>query len=135
MAILNPYISFRDNAREAMEFYQSVLGGELTVSTFGDFPGMGIDPSENDLVMHSQLTVGDGFILMASDTPSTMPYSAPDGFSISLSGDEGDLLTGYFTGLAEGGTVTLPLDPAPWGGKFGQLTDKFGVGWMVSING
>src|SRR5829696_7993623 len=100
MTRLNPYISFRGTAREAMEFYQSVFGGKLDLSTFSDF-------------------------------------QMPDGsnITISLSGDDDAELRGYWDKLAEGGTVTMPLEAAPWGDAFGQLTDRFGVSWMVNIAG
>ena len=134
MSILNPYLSFRDNARGAMEFYQSVFGGTLDVSTFGDIPGMAQDPAENDLVMHAQLTTADGFTLMGSDTPERMPYTAPAGISLSISGDDEAKLEGFWNALADGGEVTMPLDTPPWGGKFGMLVDKFGISWMVAVN-
>ncbi|QIG39672.1 VOC family protein [Microbacterium sp. 4R-513] len=134
MPILNPYLSFKNNAREAIEFYRSVFGGDLQISTFGDFPGMVEDPAENDLVMHSQLTSPDGFVLMASDTPDRMPYEAPAGVAVSVSGEDEAQLQGYWDALSAGGNVTMPYDTPPWGGKFGMLTDKFGVDWMVSLN-
>jgi PhnB protein len=129
---LNPYLSFLHTARDAMEFYRSIFGGELTIDTFGSYD-MGQDPSENDLVMHAQLETPDGFTLMASDTPSSMPYAAPAGFSVSLSGDDEARLEGYWSALAEGGAVTMPLDTPPWGGRFGMLTDRFGIAWMIAI--
>ena len=71
MALLNPYLNFRGQAREALEFYQAVLGGELTVSTFGDFQMPGVDDDEKDSIMHGQLTTPAGFTLMGSDVPAT----------------------------------------------------------------
>lgn len=136
MALLNPYISFGGNAREAMEFYQSVLGGELTVSTFGDFQMPGIGDDEADKVMHSQLTSTGGLTLMGSDIPAGMG-SVPDAsnITVSISGVETDEIRGYWDGLADGGQVTMALEQAPWGDYYGQLTDKFGVSWMVNITG
>jgi PhnB protein len=75
---LNPYLSFRDDAREAMAFYHSIFGGELTVSTFGEFNATE-DPSEQDNVMHSQLETPDGLVLMGADTPSHIGVAAPGG--------------------------------------------------------
>lgn len=135
MALLNPYLNFRGNAREAIEFYHSVFGGELNVSTFGDFQMPGAGPEDQDKVMHSQLTTPSGFTLMASDVPPGMPFSEGGSITVSLSGDEADELRGYFEKLAEGGEVTLPLDVAPWGDSFGQLTDRFGTSWLVNIAG
>lgn len=130
---LNPYLSFPGNAREAMAHYQSVLGGELTVSTFGEFQ-MG-DDAEKDKVMHSELTTGGGMILMGSDTPDSMEFVAGSNLAVALFGDDEPELRGNFDGLAEGGTITLPLEQAPWGDSFGQLVDRFGVSWMVNISG
>lgn len=134
MLVLNPYLSFQNEAREAMEFYQSVLGGDLTVSTFGEYEGMVQDPAEQDLVMHSQLTTPHGLTLMGADTPTGMQYEKPAGISISLSGEDESTLQGWWDGLADGGSVTMPLDVPPWGGKFGMLRDRYGVDWMVSID-
>lgn len=134
MLALNPYLSFRTNAREAMEFYRSVFGGTLDVSTFDDFPGMAQDPAEGSLVMHAHLTTADGLTLMASDTPSSMPYAAPAGISVSISGDDEAQLQGWWDALADGGSVTMPYDTPPWGGRFGMLTDRFGIDWMIALN-
>lgn len=137
MSRLNPYLNFRGDAREAIEFYHSVFGGELTVNTFADF-GAHVQPDELQLVMHAQLETPAGYVLMASDMPSHIdPPTGDKAFSVSLSGghDENDELTGYFTALAEGGRVDEPLVTAPWGDTFGMLTDRFGVSWLVNIAG
>jgi PhnB protein len=131
---LNPYLAFRDNAREAMTHYQSVLGGELTISTFGEF-GASEDPAEQDKVMHSRLETPDGLVLMASDTPAGMEHSPQAGVSVSLSGDDEDRLRGYWERLSDGGTVTMPFEKAPWGATFGMCVDRFGTNWMVNAGG
>ena len=131
---LNPYISFKDNAREAMEFYQTVFDGKLTVSTFKDYHASQ-DPSEDNLVMHSVLEADNGITFMASDTPSRMEYKAGNNYSMSLSGDNEAELKGYFEKLSAGGNITMPLEKAIWGDAFGMLTDKFGVSWLVNIAG
>lgn len=129
-ARLNPYLNFNGNAREAITFYQGVLGGDVTISTFGEF-GMDGEGSEN--VMHAQLETPDGFTLMVSDTgPGMGEVTAGSNFAVSLSGDD-DALRGYFHGLAEGGTVDTPLEKQMWGDEFGMLTDKFGISWLVNI--
>ena len=128
---LNPYLSFRGTAREAMEFYRSVLGGELQISTFRDL-GMPVPAGEEDLVMHSVLESPDGVVLMGADTPSSMEHTPGDSVSVSLSGDDTAELAGYWNGLAEGATVTAPFEVAPWGDLFGMLVDRFGVAWMVN---
>lgn len=131
---LNPYINVPDGkAREAMEFYQSVLGGELNVMTFGD---MGTEGDLATQVMHSQLETPAGFTLMGADAPTEMvQVTYGDNISVSLSGDDTEELTGYFNGLAEGGTIRMPLEKQVWGDVFGQLVDKFGVSWLVNIAG
>jgi PhnB protein len=134
MPSLNPYLNFRNTSRQAMEFYQSVFGGMLDLSTFGEFEGMVQDPSEQDLIMHAHLVTDDGFVLMASDTPSGMEYREPAGFAVSVSGDEEAPMQKFWDALSEGGTVTMPYGTPPWGGKYGMLTDKFGVDWMVAVN-
>ena len=129
---LNPYLSFRDNARQAMEFYHSVFGGQLTISTFADFQASD-DPAEQDKVMHSMLSTDGGLVLMASDTPDRMDYVAGSNFSISLSGDNEAELRGYWAKLSDGGTVAMPLGPAPWGDTFGMCSDRYGVNWLINI--
>jgi PhnB protein len=131
---LNPYISFDGNAREAMEYYQQVFGGELNATTFAE-GGMPSEPADAGKVMHAQLESSAGFTLMASDTPAGMSWQAPGGITISLSGDDEAELRGYWDRLADGGSVTLPLEKAPWGDSFGMVTDRFGVPWMVNIAG
>lgn len=129
---LNPYLNFNGTAREAMEFYASVLGGELTINTFAESGGMGVGEDELHLVMHSQLEAGPDLTLMGADVPSTMEIS-PNG-SVSLSGDDEAQLRGFWDGLAAGGSITVPLEKAPWGDHFGMLTDRFGVAWLVNIS-
>lgn len=129
---LAPYLSFRDNAREAMEFYKSVFGGTLSVNTFKEYQASQ-DPSEDNKVMHSMLEADNGIQFMASDTPNAMEYAAGANISMSLSGSDKAELRGYWDKLSEGGTVTMPLDKAPWGDTFGMLTDKFGINWMIDI--
>ncbi|MCC3276577.1 VOC family protein [Arthrobacter sp. zg-Y20] len=131
---MNPYLSFRDNAREAMDFYQSVFGGTLESSTFADM-NMAEDPAEGNKIMHSSLTTDNGFVLMASDTPSGMNLNEGSSYSISLSGNDAEELRGYWDRLLDGGQMDLPLERAPWGDLFGMLTDRFGTSWMISIEG
>ena len=132
---LNPYLTFDGDAREAMETYQRVLGGELTISTFAELGGGGEDGPPADGVMHAMLETPDGFTLMASDTPPGMTLTRGDDVSISLSGEDGDTLRRWWEQLADGGTITMPLERQMWGDDFGMLTDRFGVHWMVNIAG
>jgi PhnB protein len=129
---LNPYITFAGNARQAMEFYKSALGGELAMNTFAEF---GNDRPDGDKIMHANLETPDGFTLMASDTPPGMEEPSGNNIAISLSGDDNDKLRGYWDQLTEGAKVTMPLERQVWGDEFGQFTDKFGIQWMVNIAG
>lgn len=131
---LNPYISFRDNAREAMTFYQAVFGGDLSLSTFGEFQASD-DPAEAEKIMHGMMTTTQGLVLMGADTPNSMGYTPGSAISISLSGDDEAELRGYYEKLSgDGGTVTVPMEQAPWGDIFGMCTDRFGVAWLVNVN-
>lgn len=134
MSTITPYLSFRDNAREAMEFYQSVLGGALDLVHFRDFPQMPHDPADDDRIMHAHLHTDDGIVLLAADTPTGMDYRSPAGISLSLEGSDEATLRRQFDSLAEGGSVQMPLGAAPWGGVFGMLTDRFGIGWYVTVS-
>jgi PhnB protein len=131
---LNPYINFRDTARAALEFYQSVFGGELNIMNFGDMPGVPTAPEDANKVMHGQLNADNGIVLMAADVPSGMDYQPFNG-SVSLSGDHEATLHGYWDRLVEGGTIGEPLAQAPWGDTFGMCVDKFGIHWLVNIAG
>jgi PhnB protein len=133
-SVLNPYVAFRDNAREAMEFYQSVFGGKLDMNTFKEFQASE-DPAEDDKIMHAQLQAENGITLMGADTPNSMEYDPGSNISLSLSGDDEAELRGYFEKLSAGGTVVEPLEKAPWGDTFGMVVDKFGTTWMVNISG
>lgn len=131
---LNPYLAFRDNTRQAMEFYHNVFGGKLTMSTFKEYQASQ-DPSEDNKIMHAMLEADSGMVLMAADTPNSMPYQPGSNISISLSGDNDAELRRYYEKLIAGGTVVEPLEKAPWGDTFGMLVDRFGVNWMVNIAG
>lgn len=137
MSVMNPYLNFRGQAKEALEFYHSVFGGELTVSSFAEMGMDDVPEAERALVMHGQLETPAGFTLMASDVPSHMDYVAgTNQFSISLSGpsDDDAELRGYWQKLGEGATIVEPLATAPWGASFGMLTDRFGIAWLVNIS-
>jgi PhnB protein len=128
---LNPYLSFRDDARQAMEFYKGVFGGTLTLNTFGEFGSP--EGADSDKVMHAQLEAENGFTLMASDTPAGMEHNPGTNISVSLSGDDADDLRGYWDKLSDGGTVTVPFEKQMWGDEFGACVDKFGIPWMVNV--
>ena len=128
---LNPYLSFTDNARQDLEYYQGVFGGELALSTFGEY-GAADEPNA-DQIMHGQLETGSGFTLMGADTPPGQPYNPGTNITVSLSGGDAAELRGYWEKLADGGTVSVPLAKQMWGDEFGMCTDRFGIPWMVNI--
>jgi PhnB protein len=132
---LNPYITFGGNAREAMEFYQSVFGGELDLQTWASMPDMpGNSPAMHDKVMHSMLAVSDGVTIMGADMPDAPgPKGSP--ISVSVSGEDEAQLREWWEKLSEGGEVVAPFEKAPWGDTFGMCNDKFGVHWMVNVAG
>ena len=128
---LNPYISFSGDARQAMEFYEGVFGGTLTLNTFGEYG----DPSAPgaDKIMHGTLETDSQFTLMASDTPPGMEHNPGTNIAVSLSGDDADELRGYWAKLSDGATVAVPLEKQMWGDEFGMCVDRFGISWMVNI--
>lgn len=131
---LNPYITFDGSARQALEFYKQVFGaGEPTMSTFGEFGQP--DAPNAERIMHGMLETPGGFTLMCADIPPGEEFKPGNNMSISLSGDDGDELRGYWNKLAEGGTVAVPLEKQMWGDEFGMCTDRFGIAWMVNISG
>jgi PhnB protein len=130
---LNPYLNFRGQAREALEFYESVFGGDVAISTFGQFGDPPAGSKATD-VMHGQLDTPMGFTLMCSDVPGSMELTPGDSVTVSLSGDDADALRGYWQRLSEGGSVLFPLERQMWGDEFGQCKDRFGVPWLVNIS-
>lgn len=136
---LNPYLFFGGNCREAMEFYQSVFGGELTFSTYGEGPADAHqDPKANsdemrDKIMFAKLN-GD-LVILASDNPHLTANVNSGQFSLSLEGSNEALLTGYYEKLSVNGQITAPLIKQFWGDFFGMLTDQFGINWMINISG
>jgi len=128
---LNPYISFPNNARQAMEFYKDVFGGTLALNTFGEYGAK--DSPEANNIMHGMLETDSGFTLMGADSPPGMELHPGDNIAVSLSGDDADELRGYWTKLSGSGTVTMPLEKQMWGDEFGMCVDGFGISWMVNI--
>jgi len=137
MTTLNPYLNFRGTAEEAMTFYQSVFGGELTKMTYAEMGGMGLPEEEQGWIMHSQLTTAAGQTLMGADVSSSHQEDFVQVAQIALSGAAADepTLRGWFDQLADGGEVHVPLEKAPWGDWFGQCADRFGHIWLVNIAG
>ncbi len=129
---LNPYISFNGDARQAMEFYERVLGGTLTLTTFGEFGAQ--DSPDADKIMHGTIETDQGLTLMGADTPTGMDYTPGNNIAVSLSGDDTGELHGCWEKLSDGGTVSVPLERQMWGDEFGMCVDQFGITWMVNIS-
>jgi PhnB protein len=128
---LNPYLNFNGNARQALQFYQGVFGGELNLNTFADFGAQG--SPDADRIMHGQLETDAGYTIMGADVTSDMEYHPMAGCSVSLSGDDADVLHGYWDKLSASGTTTMPMQKQAWGDEFGMCVDGFGVPWLVNI--
>ena len=130
---LNVYLSFAGNCKEALMFYQSVLGGEIaSIMTYGESPeDMG--PADwKDKVMYGSLQVA-GMDLMASDVDPDR-FVTPQGYHISIMVDDVEEAERVFGALSEGGTTVTPLEETFWAARFGMLTDRFGISWMVNCN-
>ncbi|MFF5175774.1 VOC family protein [Micromonospora sp. NPDC000089] len=128
---LNPYLSFDGNARQAMEFYHQVFGGDLSLGTFRDFGTE--DPAIADQIMHGLLRTTSGYVLMGADLPPGEQLHRGNGSSVIINGNDAGELRGYWARLSEGGKVTVPLEKQVWGDEYGQCEDRFGVPWMVNI--
>jgi PhnB protein len=129
---LNPYLSFNGNARQALEFYVSVFGGNLSLNTFAEFGAK--DSPDAERIMHGMLETDAGYTIMGADITSEMDYQPMAGFSVSLSGDDTDGLRGYWEKLSASGTVTMQMEKQVWGDEFGMCVDQFGVSWLVNIS-
>lgn len=138
MASLSPYLNFKDNCREAFDFYRSVIGGEFQSQvTFSEFenPEQPTPDHVKHLIMHVSLPIGDS-VLMGSDTPEGFgpPLQMGNNYHVSIHTDSKEQAKKYFDGLSKGGTVTMPIDDVPWNSYFGMFTDKFGINWMISYD-
>lgn len=130
---LNAYLYFKGKAREAMEYYKNIFGGDLDLQTFADVPDAipgGINDSNKDRIMHASLKGGD-ITLMASDSDKASPEAAK--IELSLMGSDESHLREIFEELSEGGKVNSPLKKEFWGDIFGNVTDKYGITWMIDI--
>lgn len=132
MPILDNYLFFNGKCAEAMRFYERTLGGKLeTVMKYGDSPDPQHCPAgAENLVMHARLVL-DGRALMASDTPPGFPPNPMAGFSLSLQYDSPQEARRIFDALAQGGSVTMPMQKTFWAEAYGMLVDAFGTPWMV----
>ncbi|GAA1679757.1 VOC family protein [Glycomyces endophyticus] len=131
---VTPHLNFRGEAREALEFYRSVFGGELAVTTYGEMGST--DPAEAGLVVWGQVAAPNGFRVMAYDAPAARPWSrGEDPFFVSVRGTGAEELAGLWAGLAEGGTVVQPFGPSAWAAAYGMVRDRFGITWVLDVLG
>jgi PhnB protein len=141
MARTNTYLNFTRNTEEAFNFYRSVFGGEFGgkgIARFSDIPAQeGMPPlaeSDKNLIMHIELAILGGHVLMGTDAPETMGFHVNFGNNvhISLEPDTKAETKKLFDALSAGGKVTMELQDMFWGAYYGSFTDKFGVQWMVN---
>ncbi len=130
MTSINPYITFNGQCREAMEFYQQALGGELELKTFEE-GNMQVRTAYTHRIMHAVLRFEDA-VLMASDSMPGQDALHGNSVTISISATNLDKAKGYFINLAQNGDVTMPFQQTSWGAMFGMLTDQFGFNWMIN---
>ncbi len=129
---VHPYLAFNGNCQEAFQFYEQHLGGKITMlMTNGESPMAEQTPPERrGKVMHASMTIG-GTVLQASDAPPNL-YNTPEGINISLMVADADEAERVFAALSEGGTVQYPLEQTFWSVRFGMVTDRFSIPWIVN---
>ncbi|OUZ09274.1 hypothetical protein BHE97_11165 [Aeromicrobium sp. PE09-221] len=127
---LIPYLHFDGTAREALEFYRSVFGGTLELARYADMGEH--QPVDADRIMHGDLAT-DEFELMGADVPSGEAAPVSPMHGVAISAEDTPRSREYFERLAEGGTVIVPLEAAPWGNAFGMVIDRYGIEWMINL--
>ncbi|RZT84742.1 PhnB protein [Pseudonocardia sediminis] len=134
MAITNTlHINFRGDAREALEFYHSVFGGDIIAVPYGDMPS-GQGPGQADQIVWGQVSAPNGFQVMAYDVQDSLSWNPGENpFYHALRGTDAEEITGYFKALSEGATILVPLGPAVFSPLYGKLTDRFGVTWIIDV--
>lgn len=134
MVTLSPYLNFDGNCKEAFEFYARVFGGKADIQTFGQSPMADqADPAMRDRVLHARLPIGKSE-LMASDAPPDKKFESPRGFAVSIQLDAAADADRVFNALAEGGSVSMPIQETFWAERFGMCIDRFGTPWMVNCS-
>ncbi len=134
MPSINPYLNFPGNTEEAFNFYKSIFGGEfIMLQRLGETSDGNIPPHLKDKIMHVSLPVGNN-ILMGTDACEEMGFKLSEGnnFYICINPDSREQADNFFNGLAEGGKINTPIQDMFWGAYWGDLTDKFGIKWMVN---
>jgi len=132
MKAMVTYLNFEGNCREAMKFYQRCLGGELSLMPFSEAPG-DFPKEAKDRVMHARVTKDGTTLLMASDTMPGSNFVQGTNFSISIDCQSAEETDRLYNAFSENGKITMPLQDAFWGARFGMLRDKFGINWMFNF--
>jgi PhnB protein len=132
---VQPYLFFEGRCQEAIDFYSRTLGATIVMQmAFKDSPEpTGHPPEAGDKVMHASVRIGETEVFMSDGRCSGAPTF--QGFSLSLNPADDAAAASLFTALADGGTVTMPLAKTFFASSFGMLIDRFGVGWMVMVQG
>lgn len=133
MAVINSYLSFDGNCREAMQFYKQCLGGDLVLQTIGESPLCEQLPKKmKNYILHASLTSGS-LVLMGSDMLPDSGLVRGNSVTLVLQCDSEAEIRGNYENLAMGGRITHPVALTYWGALFGTLTDKFGIHWMLNF--
>jgi PhnB protein len=136
MPSINPYLNFAGKTEEAFNFYKSVFGGEFAMlQRFSDTPDADkLPPGVKDKIMHVSLPIGKDNILMGTDACEEMGFNIKQGnnYHICIGAESREEADRLFNGLSEGGKVNMPLQDMFWGAYYGDMTDKFGIQWMVN---
>jgi PhnB protein len=135
MREVTTFLNFEGNCREAMEFYKKCFGAELFLLPYSAAPGnpAWVTEEAKDRIMHSSLTKGLLTILMAADTISGRPFQQGDNFSVAIQCESPEEIDGLFAALGENGEITMPLQETFWATRFGMLTDRFGIRWLLNL--
>ena len=132
MQKLVPYLTFNGDCRQALEFYETTIGGSIKlIQTFGEAPTTSLPPEASHYVMHSVFE-GEGIMLMASDAMPSQTVAPGSQISLALQMDSVAEIDATFARLSEGGNVTVPLENTFWNARFGMLDDRFGISWMLN---
>ncbi|MGW7695021.1 VOC family protein [Streptomyces asiaticus] len=127
------HLNFQDKAREALEFYQSVFGGQVVAFTYGQAQDVE-HPADTDRILWGEVRADNGFHVMAYDVRENQTYDAGDRpFFVSVRGEEAEEITGYWKGLSEGATIMADLGPSGWAPLYGMLKDRYGVIWTLDV--
>ncbi|NVE01786.1 VOC family protein [Massilia sp. BJB1822] len=126
------HINLQGNARQALEAYHSVFGGQIALVAYKDAGGH--EPAQAEQIMWGQVVSENGFHVMAHDVPDTMNWSqGENAYFVSLRGDTADEISGYWGKLSHGATIIQPLAPSSWSPLYGMLKDRFGVTWVLDV--